>query len=373
MHYIYRVKILKFISAFVVFGAMLFSSCKNDLKLNAPYKEIPSIYAVLNPQEQLQMIRINKVFLGEGDANQMAQVADSVNYPEGELSVTLTHSSGTVTVFKDSLIQTASGAFSRTQRVYLSREPLKKTGTYTLTVKNNKTGNIFTSHTEALDSVRATGIQPFSLAYTYTNVMSNYENPNNYFVDYSGDRPGTNGENNKRYYINSAKIYQFAMRMYYYDYLGGVNSDSSSFYVDYNFGNQYATNASGGASDSYLLVSFTSPEFFTAMGVALKKQYPDGKGDYYNFSGRKIYKIQYFIYSSTQDYWDYLQYASPSLSISQNKSLYSNFDNRAALGIFTFRSRFSVDKAVSTFFMNAFANNANTKPFKFLKSDKTNP
>ena len=67
----------------------LLTSCKNDLQLNAPYKEIPSIYAVLNPQENIQMIRVNKDFLGEGDANAMAKVADSVNYKPGELTITL--------------------------------------------------------------------------------------------------------------------------------------------------------------------------------------------------------------------------------------------------------------------------------------------
>jgi hypothetical protein len=68
---------------------LFFSSCKNELKVNAPYKEIPSIYAILNPTETEQMIRINKVFLGEGDANKMAKVSDSVNYAENELEVKL--------------------------------------------------------------------------------------------------------------------------------------------------------------------------------------------------------------------------------------------------------------------------------------------
>ena len=74
----------------LILVSVLLNSCKNDLELNAPYREYPSIYAVLNPQDRIQVIRINKVFLGEGDANVMAKVADSVNYQPGELSVTLT-------------------------------------------------------------------------------------------------------------------------------------------------------------------------------------------------------------------------------------------------------------------------------------------
>src|SRR4051812_46051902 len=102
---------------------LIFSSCKNDLKLNAPYKEYPSIYAVLNPQDGIQMIRVNKVFLGEGDANKMAQVADSINYPAGELTITLerfingnkspaTPTGDGVIEFHDSIVQTLPGAFN---------------------------------------------------------------------------------------------------------------------------------------------------------------------------------------------------------------------------------------------------------------------
>ena len=78
---------LKKIFILSAFLFLFFTSCKNDLKLNAPYKEFPSIYAVLTPQDAIHIIRINKVFLGEGDANKMAQVSDSLNYPANELTV----------------------------------------------------------------------------------------------------------------------------------------------------------------------------------------------------------------------------------------------------------------------------------------------
>ena len=96
---------------------LFLTSCNNTLKVNAPYTEIPTIYAVLNPQEAIQMIRVNKVFLGEGNANEMAQVADSINYQAGDLAVTLerfvngnqvaaTPTSNKLTItFHDSIIQ----------------------------------------------------------------------------------------------------------------------------------------------------------------------------------------------------------------------------------------------------------------------------
>ena len=77
------------IASISLLGILLFNSCKNDLKIIAPYKEIPQVHAILTPQDPMQMIRINKIFLGEGDANLMAQVPDSINYKTGELTVML--------------------------------------------------------------------------------------------------------------------------------------------------------------------------------------------------------------------------------------------------------------------------------------------
>ena len=89
--------VMKLLTKNIFFLLIIFTltTCKNKLNINAPYKEIPSIYAVLNPQENIQIIRINKVFLGEGDANVMAKVADSVNYNAGDLLVTLERFPGT--------------------------------------------------------------------------------------------------------------------------------------------------------------------------------------------------------------------------------------------------------------------------------------
>src|SRR5690606_15227001 len=128
-------------------------------------KEIPSIYAVLNPSDNVKTIRIHKDFLREGDANVMAKVSDSVNYAPGELSVTLKYKAegfgktftGAIT-FTEAVLETAPGAFSTNQRVYQTDTVLPDlitiwSGTnsissvyiYTLTVLNKHTGNVFTA------------------------------------------------------------------------------------------------------------------------------------------------------------------------------------------------------------------------------------
>jgi len=362
--------------AAVVLSLVAINSCKNELKLNAPYKEIPSIYAVLNPNDSRQIIRINKVFLGEGDANVMAQIADSINYPAGELTVTLNRYVGgqqvdaspgkrTIT-FTESEVQTNSGAFSKTQKVYITDDPLRQVdpsdnklkafGDYVLTVKNNRTGNIFTAKATAIDSIKG-GIPPLT-APVYPYPLQPPQ-PLSSYVNYVG-------KSSVSFFPNNAILYQLTIRVHFYDSVPGGNYYK---YVDYVLGNKNVKDVEVfNSTNSGLKYSFTKDEFFNAMGVGLSRMNLSDQ-----VSGRRTYKIEYLIHSTTQDYIDYLQYVTPSLSISQAKPLYSNFDKQAALGLFTFRSRYTISKEMATEFVSEFARNSNTCKYQFVTAAGAKP
>lgn len=61
-------------------AATLLAGCSTDLEINAPYKESTVVYALFNMREDTHFVKINKAFLGEGDALQFAQVRDSSEY-----------------------------------------------------------------------------------------------------------------------------------------------------------------------------------------------------------------------------------------------------------------------------------------------------
>src|SRR4051812_27307414 len=201
--------------------------CKNDLQVNAPYKEMPAVYAVLSPQEKIHVIKINKVFLGEGDANMMAKVADSVNYPEGELEVTLTRyvnngqvnatpdDGGQQTIFfKDSVSDNlVPGAFSTTQRLYVSNKKIYTSGLYKLTIRNKHTGNVFTAKANSLDSLNGNqGFRPMTTVPSYP--YPPFTSPSEY-IDYA-TYPGV-----VRFVPDKvAKIYQNKIRTHFYDSSG---------------------------------------------------------------------------------------------------------------------------------------------------------
>lgn len=61
-------------------STVLFSSCDNDLDILEDYKEIPIIYSLLNPASTVHYVRVQKAYLGAGNALLMAQESDSLYY-----------------------------------------------------------------------------------------------------------------------------------------------------------------------------------------------------------------------------------------------------------------------------------------------------
>ncbi len=345
-----------------ILGLFVVGSCKEKLELNAPYKEIPSVYAVLDVSSNSHIIRINKVFLGEGDANQMALIADSINYPEGELKVSMRHSNGKVYAFKDSVLQTEPGAFNTTQRVYVNHETLLTSGTYTLIIENQRTNNVFTSVAKALSPPNVYGYNPFVTPYYPAPIGSPPNNPD-YYIDYSNKSTKYSVKFSPN--LNDAlgpKIYNLVMRLHYYDSLGvsGKNFE----YVDYPFNNQYLKDVVTIGGIKFINYEFKGQDVYTAVGLGMsKKKTPTF------FAGRKMYKIQYFIYASTQEYLDYLEYSKPSFSISQTKPIYSNFSENKAIGIFTFRYSMNIEKSISNAYISTFARDPSTCQYSFFEAD----
>jgi hypothetical protein len=349
---------------FILALAFLFNSCHNKLELNAPYKEIPSIYAILSPSDSVQMIRINKIFLGEGNATQMAKISDSINYPEGELAVQLTryvdgvavpptYNAGTNTVvtFSERMIEAQPGAFSTHQRVYVFRDSIYDNGEYHLTVRNNHTGNVFHAKTNSLKKVipyfPPLGEQPY-YPYPLTTQEEKY-------INYSGD-PKPPYE--IRYLANESYAYQLVIRFHIDedDFKNGRRQ-----LLDYNAGTRTLREATkfAGGTIQYISHTFSGSGIFAAVGNEVSKW--DN-----NIAGRKVVIMEYIIYTANREYMDYLEYLKPSLSINQNKPLYSNFDDGAALGIFSIRNRVSFKKQPSTFYINRFSDHPSTCSYKFF-------
>ena len=67
----------------------LFASCEVEFSPNENWKEIPVVYCLLDQDDDTSYVRVQRCFLGEGNQYEFAAVGDSINYPQGALTVTL--------------------------------------------------------------------------------------------------------------------------------------------------------------------------------------------------------------------------------------------------------------------------------------------
>ncbi len=66
------------------------SACSNEFEVAAPWKEVPVAYAIISPKDTAHYVRVEKAFLDPNkNALEIAQIADSLYYPESAITVWL--------------------------------------------------------------------------------------------------------------------------------------------------------------------------------------------------------------------------------------------------------------------------------------------
>lgn len=74
---------------------LLLAACSNEFDVVAPWKDLPVVYGIISPQDTAVYIRVEKAFLDpERSALEIAQIADSLYYPQSAISVFLQKGNG---------------------------------------------------------------------------------------------------------------------------------------------------------------------------------------------------------------------------------------------------------------------------------------
>lgn len=81
------------ISAFallaILLGTIMATSCKVEFSPNAEWKDVPSVYCIIDPQEDTIWARVQRCYLGNDNLYNYSTIADSTNYPSGQIRVVL--------------------------------------------------------------------------------------------------------------------------------------------------------------------------------------------------------------------------------------------------------------------------------------------
>ena len=336
---------LRFIAIFSVFCfSCLLNSCKTEFSTVAPYKEMISVYGLIEQQQNINYIRINRVFQTEGNAYDAAQVDDSVNFKQGELSVVLEkYRNGVLSAtfpLSDTVLTTLpAGDFNSNQRLWVCYSKLASFGSggtdegftisYKLKVHNNITGKDFTGETKMVQDaiVDAAAGGPLS------GVSIGLTNPN---------FPVKLAMFNPQY----GKLNNMTVRFFYQEF---PNVNDTTVYtdkiVDWNLGNQVVENVN--LTNTSVKDQFMGEDFYRFLTTVIQ---PNP-----NIWARRARYVQIIFTSCGEEFQLFTEVNSPSNTIVQEKPVYSNITD--GVGVFSSRSRYfkklnltpaSIDKLAGT-------------------------
>jgi hypothetical protein len=231
--------------------SLLFASCSNELEIIDEYKDIPVVYGLLNRNDTTHLVRLEKGFLGEGNALLFAQNPDSIYYDTAVVVVKVFErktngSIDTLICFPKYDIIKNEGLFTDEDHIvyqlnrfirnndgsitYDSSFTLINDATYSLEITNKLTGKITRGSTKIVNSLFQLTLFPS----TKINLASTF--PFNVKIS-----SATNG-----------KIYGLIMRIKYKE-INNSNGYVFSKYIDYYLSNQVSRTAIGGEELIFLL------------------------------------------------------------------------------------------------------------------------
>lgn len=76
-----------FFGVLTAISGLFLAGCSNELDINDDWKETPVAYALLNPASPKNYIRLQRAYLGEGNAYLMGQYSDSLYFDTNQVSV----------------------------------------------------------------------------------------------------------------------------------------------------------------------------------------------------------------------------------------------------------------------------------------------
>jgi len=304
---------MKNIYLFIIIS-LLASSCETDFDVNANWQEVTIVYGLIDPNEEIQFVKINKAYLGEGDAIQMSSISDSTNYNPSELKVTIyrikelsfnQYDTISSVLLHDTIIDKDDGIFSTDNNIiYTFKKPVSFYNTnsfYSLEVINLSSGHKVTSQTEIIKD------------FSFESLNSSFE-----WGLYNGDLADSlkfRTKNIEWTKSNNGEIYQLDIIINYIENNDTINLVWSQPLIEYSSGNM-TTKIKGDLFFQFLLNNLS------------------------NNTTKQFISLDLLMTVGTDDLKTYINVNKPFSGIVQERPVFSNINN----GIGLFSSRYSYDE-----------------------------
>jgi len=288
-------------------------SCETDFDVNANWKDVTIVYGLIDPNNDDQFIKINKAYLGQGDAIQMASISDSTNYDPSNLIVKIhrvreqvfnTYDTLSTVVLTDTVLDKDDGLFSTDDNIiYTFKKPSSFYNTnsiYVLEILNLSSGQKVTSETEIINSFSFESLNPSFEWGLYNGELADSLRFRTKNIEWQNS--------------NNGVIYQLDILINYLE-SGIVNSLSwSQPIVEYSSGN--------------MSLKIKGDQFF---------QFLENNLD--NNTTKQFLNLDLVMTIGAQDLKTYIDVNQPFSGIVQERPVFSNIDN----GVGLFSSRYTYD------------------------------
>ena len=154
---------------------VLLASCDNELDITADWKDVSVIYGILNSEDSINYVKLNKAFLGQGDIMTMAQQFDSLYYNPDQVGLRIIESQLTGNQFTpiktiemvpvDNIVKPEGPFSSPTQIIYQTDQILNHLRYYTAEVYYKDTDRVIASNPIPIDLLKPLSMYSFATAY----------------------------------------------------------------------------------------------------------------------------------------------------------------------------------------------------------------
>ncbi len=320
-------KILAFF--FIVLNLILIS-CKEDIELVGEFKETAIVYGLIDQADSVHFIKINRAFIGPGNALEIAQIPDSNYFEKLEGTVKEIINGNIVRTWdlKDTVItnKDENGIFyAPEQKVYYfshsMSSPLVKEATYQLEIIANK------GESKEFTITGQTGLVSGMIS-PQTNPSSSFQ-----FVDNQGVLKASSITLSD---IGAAKIINMKLKIQI-DEISAT--DTNRLEIPMNIADAEVTSSYSAAVQG--------KTFFELIQSSLT--------DDNNIIKRKLVSIDVYITGGSDEFLTYYTSSKPSISLVQSKPSYTNLstnNDNNVLGIFTSKQTLKAIKYFSIEFQN---------------------
>ena len=295
------------------------SNCRNEVELLAPYQDIPIVYCILNQNDSIHYVRLEKAFAGPKNAFEMALEHDSIYYMQADMVLERWKDQEFISSMDVRVTDTVSkdsGIFAyHTNLMYTAKGQLNGDSEYRIKIHIPETGKDITASTRLVDGIRI--IKP-----EFTRPSINFSAYNNYL---------------EVEWISSpyARIYFLQFRFNYLEVLGRDTTKKEQIWSIAHF----TSNHSNGGEK--METSVNHQRFYTWLSLKI----PPPENGIRRIAEKKAFDIMFTV--GGEELYTYMEVYDPDHNMMTERPVYSNISD--GIGIFSARYQQEIKGKALTF------------------------